>query len=222
MELLADKGNGNYGYIDTLNEGKKIFHEQMSGTLITIAKDVKIQVDFNPANVAGYRLIGYENRVLAAQDFKDDKKDAGEIGAGHCVTAFYEIIPPGVEVPATDVEPSKYSKPEPKNDEVPIPHKDELLTVRLRYKEPEADVSKPLEVPVPAKIQDFAATSEDFRFATSVVEFGLLLLDSKHRGDASWSHVLETSRNALGKDASGYRKEFVTLVEQAKMLKTRD
>lgn len=241
MELLADKGNGNYAYIDTLKEGRKVLVEEMSGTLITIAKDVKIQVDFNPAHVAAYRLLGYENRLLKAEDFKDDKKDAGEIGAGHTVTALYEIVPPGVEVPAGSVEPSKYqqtsgtkeSKPgiDAANAEVPgveakddakvekSEHADELLTVRLRYKQPESDDSTPLEIPVKATVQPFDQTSADFQFATAVVQFGMLLRDSKYKGGANWDSVLEIAEGSKGKDANGYRAEFIELVRKAKSLK---
>lgn len=220
MELLADKGNGNYAYIDTLNEGRKVFVEQMTGTLITIAKDVKIQVDFNPAYVAAYRLLGYENRMLKAEDFKDDKKDAGEIGAGHTVTALYELVPPGQDIPAGSVDPSKYQKKSAASEaaeaEKPSEHADELLTVRLRYKEPDADVSKPLEVPVKADVQEFDKTSVDFQFATSVVQFGMLLRNSKYKGDANWDSVLEIAQGSLGADKNGYRAEFVDLAKKAR------
>jgi Ca-activated chloride channel family protein len=241
MELLADKGNGNYAYIDTLKEGRKVLVEEMSGTLITIAKDVKIQVDFNPAHVAAYRLLGYENRLLKAEDFKDDKKDAGEIGAGHTVTALYEVVPPGVEVPAGSVEPSKYqhtsgtkeTKPGIDAAKAEVPgveakedakaekseHADELLTVRLRYKQPESDDSTPLEIPVKATVQQFDQTSADFQFATAVVQFGMLLRDSKYKGGANWDSVLEIAEGAKGKDANGYRAEFIELVRKAKSLK---
>ena len=216
MEKLADRGNGNYAYIDTIGEARKTLVEEMSGTLITIAKDVKIQVDFNPAHVAGYRLIGYENRMLRAEDFKDDTKDAGEIGAGHTVTALYEIVPPGQLVPGTDVDPSKYQKPGELSDEAAG---DELLTVRLRYKDPDGQESKPLEVPVVAEEKPFAAASQDFQFAAAVAAFGMVLRDSKHRGDANLGSVLEIAESSLGDDPSGYRAEFLQLAMMARDLK---
>ena len=216
MEKLADKGNGNYTYIDTVNEARKVLVEEMTGTLITIAKDVKIQIDFNPAQVAGYRLIGYENRILRAEDFKDDTKDAGEIGAGHTVTALYELVPPGQPLPESDVDPSKYQKPDKPTD---ADSSDELFTVRLRYKDPDGQTSKPLEVPVIAKVKKFEEASNDFRFTGSVAEFGMLLRDSKYRGDSNFKRVLETASTSLGQDASGYRSEFLKLVKTAEELK---
>ncbi len=188
----------------------------MTGTLITIAKDVKIQVDFNPAKVAGYRLIGYENRMLRAEDFKDDTKDAGEIGAGHTVTALYEIVPPGQLVPGSDVDPSKYQKPDELTEAAAT---DELLTVRLRYKDPDGQTSKPLEVPVIAEEKSFDVATDDFQFAVCVAQFGLLLRDSKHRGDANFGSVLEIAAASLGPDLAGYRAEFVELVKTARGLK---
>jgi Ca-activated chloride channel family protein len=216
MEKLADKGNGNYAYIDTANEARKVLVEEMSGTLITIAKDVKIQIDFNPAQVSGYRLIGYENRMLRAEDFKDDKKDAGEIGAGHTVTALYEIIPYGYPVPDSDVDPSKYQEPV---ELTAASDSGELLTVRLRYKDPDGQVSTPLELPVIAEQKAFLDASPDFQFAASVAEFGMLLRNSKYRGDASFGSVLEIAQANLGNDRSGYRSEFVELVRTASRLK---
>jgi Ca-activated chloride channel family protein len=216
MEKLADKGNGNYAYIDTVNEARKVLVEEMTGTLITIAKDVKIQIDFNPAQVAGYRLIGYENRMLRAEDFKDDTKDAGEIGAGHSVTALYEIVPPGEPLPESDVDPSKYQKPGEVSEAA---SSDELFTVRLRYKDPDGQTSQPLEIPVIAPEKKFEAASNDFRFAASVAEFGMLLRDSKYRGDSNFERVLETASTSLGQDASGYRSEFLKLVKTAEELK---
>jgi secreted protein with Ig-like and vWFA domain len=236
MEGLADKGNGNYAYIDSLREGRKVLVEQMTGTLITIAKDVKIQVDFNPAHVAAYRLLGYENRMLEAADFKNDKKDAGEIGAGHSVTALYEIVPHGIAVPEESVEPSKYrpasarkpaAAPVPKAAKVEaavadVPAKgdlsDELLTVRLRYKLPESDTSVPFEVPVKAVVQPFDATSADFQFAAAVVEFGMLLRNSQYCGEASFESVQEIAEGARGADLHGYRAEFIELVRTARQL----
>ncbi len=182
---------------------------------ITIAKDVKIQIDFNPDKVAGYRLIGYENRMLRAEDFKDDSKDAGEIGAGHTVTALYEIVPAGQPVPESDVDPSKYQE---LNELTEAAASDELLTVRLRYKDPDGQTSKPLEVPVIAEETSFDDVTDDFQFAACVAQFGMLLRDSKHRGDASFDSVLEIAAASLGPDDAGYRAEFVELVKTARGL----
>ncbi|MBE2181478.1 MAG: VWA domain-containing protein [Chthoniobacterales bacterium] len=216
MELLADKGNGNYAYIDSLTEGRKVLVEEMGSTLFTIAKDVKIQVEFNPARVAGYRLIGYENRLLAKEDFNDDKKDAGEIGEGHTVTALYEIIPAGQAVPGQpSVDPLKYRKPEG----AVSASSDELLTVKLRYKAPDGDKSELLEVPFGAKeIPDFGKASDDFRFASAVAAFGMKLRNSPEQGDISWDDIQKIARGSLGEDAGSYRAEFLTLIERAKAL----
>jgi Ca-activated chloride channel homolog len=169
MKKLADKGNGNYSYIDSLSEGRKVLVEQMGGTLFTIAKDVKVQVEFNPARVAGYRLIGYENRLLAKEDFNDDKKDAGEIGAGHSVTALYEIVPAGQTLPdEQSVDPLKYQA---KATERPN-NSDELLNVKLRYKAPDENRSRLIESPLPASAEKaFEQASQDFQFATAVAVF---------------------------------------------------
>ena len=216
MELLADKGNGNYAYIDSISEGRKVLVEQMGSTLFTIAKDVKIQVEFNPARVAGYRLIGYENRLLAKEDFNDDKKDAGEIGAGHTVTALYEIIPAGQPVPGSpSVDPLKYQKPAPPSGEAGV----ELLTVKLRYKAPDGEKSKLLEIPLRADdMPVFGQTSEDFRFAVSVAAFGMKLRGSPEAGKISWAEIQDIARGSLGEDPGSYRAEFLTLVEKAKRL----
>ncbi len=218
MELLADKGNGNYAYIDTPAEGRKVLVEQMGATLFTIAKDVKIQVEFNPARVAAYRLIGYENRILAKEDFNDDKKDAGEIGAGHTVTALYEIIPAGQPVPgAPSVDALKYQTPAPVTDG--RPGSGDLLTVKLRYKASDGDTSKLLEVPLAAEnIPPFASASEDFRFAAAVAAFGLKLRQSPEAGNLSWDDIQKIARGALGADPGSHRAEFLTLIEQAKSL----
>jgi Ca-activated chloride channel family protein len=220
MEKLADLGNGNYAYIDTLQEAKKVLVEQMSGTLITIAKDVKIQVDFNPTKVAAYRLIGYENRVLAAKDFNDDKKDAGEIGAGHTVTALYELIPPGKALDVPQVDASKYTK----TTEVPVapdtkPASDETMTVKLRFKAPEGDVSKKIERGVIDDDRDYAKASDDFKFAAAVAAFGMVLRDSPHKGTATLGGVRELANEGKGPDLSGYRSEFLDLVRKAESLK---
>ena len=214
MEKLADRGNGNYAYVDTLKEGRKALVDQMSGTLLTIAKDVKLQLEFNPAQVGAYRLIGYENRVLAAEDFKDDRKDAGEIGAGHTVTALYEIIPPGVLTATAGVDPLKYQQP-------PAPTGDvsrELMTVKLRWKEPNSDVSTPMEVPVIDEGMSYSSASPDFKFAASVAAFGMLLRNSPYRGQANFDAILELATEGTANDPGGYRAAFVGMVKTAKAL----
>jgi len=208
LEQLADKGNGSYGYIDTINEARKILVDQMSGTLFTIAKDVKIQVEFNPSRVSSYRLIGYENRALSHRDFNDDTKDAGEIGAGHTVTALYEIVPAGTEVQPM-VDPLKYQPERGPADPI-----DELLTVKLRYKQPDGDTSKLIQEPVTDRGDDGDATA-DFRFASAVAGFGMLLRKSKHSGTATFDSILKQAEGARGQDDHGYRREFTDLVRKA-------
>ena len=216
LEQLADKGNGNYAYIDTLAEARKTLVEQAGGTLVTIAKDVKIQVEFNPLKVAAYRLIGYENRMLAKEDFNNDKVDAGEIGAGHTVTVLYEIVPVGTPLPdSTDaVDALKYQRPAA----VVMNDKAELLTVKIRYKEPAGDVSSKLEFPLMDAGARFADASPDFKFATAVAGFGMALRDSPHKGQLTLAQVTEWGRAGLGQDAGGYRAEFLTLVDVAGLL----
>lgn len=217
MQKLADKGNGNHAYIDGITEAKKVLVNEFGGTLFTIAKDVKLQIEFNPAKVKGYRLIGYENRMLAKEDFNNDKKDAGELGSGHTVTALYEIIPAGVESSFLDnVDPLKYQK-----DVTPLSksnHSDEIMTVKFRYKAPDGDVSKLIEHPVKDKQLDISKTSDNFRFAVSVAEFGMLLRNSEFKSAASFSNVLFLARKAKGNDEEGYRSEFIRLVESAQLL----
>jgi len=283
---LADRGNGHYAYIDTPLEAKKVFVEQLSGTLVTIAKDVKIQVEFNPARVGAYRLIGYEKRLLAKEDFNNDKKDAGEIGAGHTVTALYEVVPAGKEMPpvamvdklkyaasapqpisgaipadnpvataapapttgeairsapekpamerpqvadgiAADLHPSplhRESAPEKKDDLVSDPRglpasmRNEMLTLKLRYKAPDGDKSALLEYPLTDPGTTWEKSSPDFRFAAAVAGYGMLLRDSGHRGQATWESVAEWAHEGLGSDKSGYREEFLNLVKRAKAL----
>jgi Ca-activated chloride channel family protein len=213
MEKLADKGNGNYAYIDTQEEARKALGEQVAGTLYTIAKDVKIQVEFNPEKVAGYRLLGYENRVLANRDFDDDRKDAGEIGAGHTVTAIYEIVPAGEKVENEGIE-LKYSRVQPTDTRF----NSELLTVKLRYKEPKEEQSKLLTMGLMDNAQDIDSASENLKFAASVVEFGLLLRDSRYKGNANIGSVVNLANAARSNDLNGYRGEFIDLVGQAKRL----
>ena len=217
LETLADQGNGNYAYIDNEKEAKKVMVDQMSGTLVTIAKDVKIQIEFNPAQVAGYRLIGYENRILQAKDFNDDKKDAGEIGAGHTVTALYEIVPAGHAVGQPAVDPLKYQKAAQPAAVVPAGEPSrELLTLKLRYKEPDGQTSRLLEYPIVDSNHRFAESTKDFRFAAAVAEFGMLLRDSPHKGNATYDSVLELAQEGQGTDREGYRAEFISLVGLAK------
>ncbi len=223
LEKLADKGNGNYAYIDTLREAQKVLVDQIGGTLVTIAKDVKIQIEFNPAAVAAYRLIGYANRLLAPQDFNDDAKDAGEIGAGHTVTALYEIVPAGVEIdlPGAQqaerpgVDPLKYQSETQLSDAAA---NGELLTVKLRYKEPDGDVSKLIERVVVDSGASFDETSRDFRFAAAVASFGMMLRSSPTIEGWTFDAVLELAAEAVGEDENGYRAEFLGLVEKAKAL----
>ncbi|HEX8353694.1 MAG TPA: VWA domain-containing protein [Pyrinomonadaceae bacterium] len=220
MEKLADRGNGNYAYIDTPAEADKALGRQVAGTLATIAKDVKIQVEFNPRLVAGYRLIGYENRLLADRDFNDDRKDAGEIGAGHSVTALYEVVPAGQKVENPGVDELKYARPPAQGEQGAGAN--ELLTVKLRYKEPDGDASKPLNVGVPDRQASFRNASENFKFAAAVAEFGMLLRDSRYKGQSSFGGAAELARASTGADLRGYRSEFVRLVETARTLAARE
>jgi Ca-activated chloride channel family protein len=212
MEQLADKGNGHYAYIDSFREAQKVFVQEFGGTLFTVAKDVKIQVELNPARVQSYRLLGYENRLLAKEDFKDDKKDAGELGSGHSVTALYEVVPVGAREVALDDDSLTYQQVSLRPG---ARHSSELLTVRLRYKDPRGSSSKLLEVPVTDRT---GAASEDMRFASAVAEFAMLLRESEHRGQASWEQVLSLARGARGEDEQGYRGEFIGMVETARTL----
>lgn len=214
MEKLANKGNGNYAYIDTREEARKALGQQIAGTLYTIAKDVKIQVEFNPALVAGYRLIGYENRLLADRDFNDDKKDAGDIGAGHAVTALYEIVPAGQKVENDGIE-LKYSKYEKSDTQFG----NELMTVKLRYKKPDADKSELLTAGVLDKNNSIENASENLRFASAVAEFGLLLRDSRYKGNANFASVTARANSSAQSDLRGYRGEFVELLNKAQRLK---
>lgn len=217
MQKLADKGNGNHAYIDGLSEARKVLVNEFGGTLFTIAKDVKLQIEFNPAKVQGYRLIGYENRMLNKEDFNNDKKDAGDLGSGHTVTALYEVIPVGVKSSFLEkVDSLKYQ-----SNIVPMSkssHTDEIMTVKFRYKAPDEDVSKLIEHPVIDKQVSIARTSDNFRFAAAVSEFGMLLRNSEFKSAASFTDVLGLARKAKGNDEEGYRSEFVRLVENAKLL----
>ena len=212
MEQLADRGNGHYAYLDSLHEARRVLIAEGGGTLVTAASDVKIQVEFNPARVGAYRLIGYENRVLAHSDFNDDRKDAGEMGAGHTVTALYEIVPPGVTIDVPGVDPLRYQTVTRPSSAA---GSDELMTVKLRYKQPEGGASQLISVPV----QDRAgAMTPNLGFAAAVAEFGMLLRRSEHSGSAGWTEALDLARRYRGDDADGYRAEFVRLVELAAAL----
>jgi len=219
LEKLADKGNGNYAYIDTFKEARKVFVDQLNSNLVTIAKDVKIQIEFNPAVVQAYRLIGYENRRLNAEDFKDDTKDAGEVGAGHMVTALYQIVPIGHEIgvsEATDVDTLKYQQP---SDDSMVSNSDEMMTVKLRYKKRDSEKSQLITVPVKDEGQGYDMASGDFKFVTSVAQFGLLLRDSKYKFGSTYNNVIEIAGNNKGKDTYGYRSEFIGMVRNAMALK---
>jgi len=238
MQKLADKGNGNHSYIDGIREAKKVLINEFGGTLFTIAKDVKLQIEFNPDKVKAYRLIGYENRMLAKEDFNNDKKDAGELGSGHTVTALYEIIPTGINDESLDsVDALKYQKIK---KEKPIDvYKNELLNVKLRYKKPNNstydlhpvqpadliddtksnDTSKMIQFPLIDQPVALVQTSSNFRFAAAVAEFGMLLRNSQHKGNGDFKLAEGLARNAMGDDEEGYRKEFVQLVENAALLK---
>jgi len=212
MEQLADKGNGNYAYIDNIHEARKVFVNEIGATLVTIAKDVKIQVEFNPAKVSAYRLVGYENRMLAKEDFNDDVKDAGEMGAGHSVTALYEIVPAGVDFKLPKVDDLKYQKTVVSSEAF---DSDELMTVKLRYKPPEAFASLLLSVPIKESDDKM---SYNFQFAAAVAEFGMLLRDSEFKENATYEEVIAHAKSAKGKDEEGYRAEFIRLVETCVML----
>jgi Ca-activated chloride channel family protein len=213
LEAITNNGNGNYYYIDSQKEGRKVFLNDLSGTLVTIAKDVKIQVDFNPGKVQAYRLIGYANRILRNEDFNNDKIDAGDIGAGHTVTALYEIVPVGAPSPVTDgVDGSKYDKPAPAPELVPS---DEWLTVKLRYKRPDGNTSTKMEVPVAGDPVAWEAADGDFQFAAGVALFGMKLRQSNYTNDAGWDLVRTLAKEGSAHDIHGYRAEFRTLVERA-------
>jgi Ca-activated chloride channel family protein len=217
MEKLADHGNGNYAYIDSGREARKVLVNEAGGTLVTIAKDVKIQVEFNPARVSAYRLIGYENRALRAEDFADDKKDAGEIGAGHTVTALYEVVPVGVAVDLPTVDPLKYQS----SAVSPGSASHELITVKLRHKQPDGHRSRLTSVAV----EDSDLRSEptaNLRFSSAVAAFGMLLRESEHKGSASWAQVIDLAGSAVGRDPGGHRTQFLMLARSAELLATME
>lgn len=208
MQELADHGNGNHSYIDNLREAEKVFVHEFGGTLFAIAKDVKIQVEFNPAQVQAYRLIGYENRMMQAEDFNNDKKDAGEIGSGHSVTALYEIIPAAIESDlVASVDPLKYQL----TTSATSPFAEEWMTIKFRYKEPDGDTSKLIEQVLHSEKEK--STSENFRWSAGVALFGMLLHESKYADTGSCRQVIQLAEGAIGKDEFGYRSEFVQLVK---------
>ncbi len=217
METLADKGNGNYAYIDGINEAKKVLINEFGGTLFTVAKDVKLQIEFNPAKVEAYRLVGYENRLLNNEDFKDDKKDAGEMGAGHTVTALYEVIPKGYKDEfVKEVDEMKYQK------DNAIKASDELLTVKMRYKKPDENNSKELSIALIDKGESIENANKDFQFVAAVAEFGLLIKDSEFKQNAKFDQAIALAKKGKGIDDNGYRAEFIQLVENAKLLTKKD
>ena len=210
-ETIANKGNGNYAYIDNFTEAKKVLVNEFGGTLYTVAKDVKLQLEFNPQYVKEYRLVGYENRALANEDFEDDKKDAGEIGAGHTVTALYELIP----TKGATTDGLRYQK------QVKEGFANELAFLKIRYKDPVVKDAKSVEesTPIPFTLTDFSQTDDDYRFAAAVAEWGMLLRNSKYKAKSSYKQVIDLAKNAIGKDEEGYRKEFIRLVELSEKIK---
>ncbi|MCA9776794.1 MAG: VWA domain-containing protein [Candidatus Eremiobacteraeota bacterium] len=209
MEMLADKGNGNYAYIDSVEEARKVLVSEGGGSLVTVAKDVKIQVEFNPVSVFAYRLIGYENRVMADHDFNDDKKDGGEMGAGHRLTVLYELVPPGKLESGDSLRYQEKRETKPGKDE-------ELALVKIRYKPPQKDESILISQVVPVGIQE--TISGDFRFACSVAGLGMLLKKSKHKGGLDYEWVIKTAESSKGNDRFGYREQFVELAKKAQSL----
>jgi Ca-activated chloride channel family protein len=218
MEILADKGNGNYAYIDTIIEAQKVLVNEFGGTLFTIAKDVKLQIEFNPAKVKAYRLIGYENRMLKSEDFNNDKKDAGELGSGHTVTALYEIIPVGVDSEFSKIDELKYqsTKVEPIASQ-----SNELMTVKFRYKQPNKDVSKLIVHALIDNHTELSKTSDNFRWSAAVAAFGMLLRESEHIKGFTMEEVIKLAQGARGKDSDGYRIEFINIVKSQGLMASR-
>ena len=219
MEIIADKGNGNYSYIDNLQEARRVLVREFGGTLFTIAKDVKFQIEFNPSRVQSYRLIGYENRLLNDEDFNDDRKDAGEMGSGHNVTALYELVPAGSDEKIPSVDPLKYQG----SKRISVPDQesfnDEYLTIKLRYKKPDGVTSMLMEKPVRSYVNDLDDASENLRFAAAVSEFGMVLRNSEFKGTSSLEEAARLARSARGEDEEGYRSEFVRLIDTVKGLR---
>jgi Ca-activated chloride channel homolog len=229
MQKLADKGNGNYAYLDSVEEARKVLVHQINGTLMTIAKDVKIQVEFNPARVASYRLIGYEKRLLRKEDFNNDKVDAGEIGAGHTVTALYEVVPanadaanPAASIPPVD--PLKYQTPNNSNSRanLDVIASPEMVTVKLRHKKPDGDVSELTEKAFTDNGSKFENAAPDLKFAAAVAEFAMLLRDSQFKGKGTIGAVIEWAQEGKGRDTAGYRAGFIEMARKAETLKSRE
>jgi Ca-activated chloride channel family protein len=215
MEIIADKGNGNYAYIDNLQEARRVLVREFGGTLFTIAKDVKFQIEFNPSRVESYRLIGYENRLLNDEDFNDDKKDAGEMGSGHNVTALYELIPSGSDEKLPSIDPLKYQR----SDINPERNNNEFLTIKLRYKKPDGVTSMLLEQPVKGPVREIYSSSENLRFAAAVAEFGMILRASEFKGEARLESAISLANSARGEDEEGYRAEFIRMIKTVKDLR---
>jgi Ca-activated chloride channel homolog len=218
MEILADKGNGNYAYIDNISESRKVLVNEFGGTLFTIAKDVKLQIEFNPAKVKAYRLIGYENRMLKSEDFNNDKKDAGELGSGHTVTALYEIIPVGIDSEFFKIDDLKYqtTKIDPS-----AANSKELMTIKLRYKKPDEEASKLIVHPLLDNNIPLAKTSENFRWSASVAAFGMLLRESEYVNNFSYDEVVQMAQRSRGEDVEGYRVEFINMVKSFGVVASR-
>ena len=218
MEILADKGNGNYAYIDNILEAQKVLVKEFGGTMFTIAKDVKIQIEFNPAKVQAYRLIGYENRMLKSEDFNNDKKDAGELGSGHTVTALYEIIPVGVESEFYKIDGLKYQRTK---ISLTASTSNELMTVKLRYKKPNEEQSNLIVQTLLDRGVALSQSSQDFRWSASVAAFGMMLRDSEFVHGYSYDKVLQLAQGARGQDPDGYQAEFINLVKSTGLVASR-
>jgi Ca-activated chloride channel family protein len=216
MEIIADKGNGNYAYIDNLQEARKVLVREFGGTLFTIAKDVKFQLEFNPSKIESYRLIGYENRLLNDEDFNNDTKDAGEMGSGHMVTALYELVPNGSGESLPSVDPLKYQAPKINREEN---YSSEILTIKVRYKKPDGKTSMLLEKPVKGSADEIEDASDNLRFAASVAEFGMILRESEFKGTSTLDSAAKLARSARGEDEEGYRGELIRLIETVKCMR---
>jgi len=216
MEIIADKGNGNYSYIDNLQEARRVLVREFGGTLFTIAKDVKFQIEFNPVKVQSYRLVGYENRLLNDEDFNDDTKDAGEMGSGHNVTALYELVPAGSDEQVPSVDPLKYQTPKTTFESGRENSQDEYLTIKLRYKKPDGMKSMLMEKSVKGYVNEIEDASDNLRFAAAVTEFGMILRNSEYTGSATVDEAVKLAKSARGNDDEGYRSEFIRLMETAK------
>ena len=219
MEIIADKGNGNYSYIDNLQEARRVLVREFGGTLFTIAKDVKFQIEFNPLKVQSYRLIGYENRLLNDEDFNDDRKDAGEMGSGHNVTALYELVPAGSDERIPSIDPLKYQISKNIKEEGNHNFSNEYLTIKLRYKKPDGMTSMLLEKPVKGYISEIEDASDNLRFASAVTEFGMILRNSEFKGASTLEEAARLAKSAKGDDEEGYRSELIRLIETVKGLR---